>query len=209
MTEAERLSLALKGIGVVRHDLRNLLASMEIVAERMAASDDKRLKMAGPHLVSGVEQVVALTRAIQDLAEVERQGQGAVSLFQAATEAVGERDGVTLAGVEGVTVRADHDQLVRLLRETIDNPLQLGARVTLSASEARGRVTIEVADDGPGIPDYAQDTLFVPFRGARRKGATGLGLPIAAAIAEANGGALRLKKTGSSGTVLEIDLPAP
>ncbi len=209
MTEAERLSLALKGIGVVRHDLRNLLASMEIVAERMAASDDKRLNMAGPHLVSGIEQVVALTRAIQDLADVEQHGQGAVSLFQAATEAVGERDGVTLVGAEGVTVRADHDQLVRLLRETIDNPLQLGARVTLAASEAQGRVTIEVADDGPGIPDYAQDTLFVPFRGARRKGATGLGLPIAAALAEANGGALRLRKTDPSGTVIEIDLPAP
>ena len=113
---------------------------------------------------------------------------------------------------------ADHDQLVRLLRETIDNPLQLGARVTLSASEARGRVTIEVADDGPGIPEDNLEAIFDRFYTQRPKGAafgghSGLGLAIARQIVTAHGGQIRASnRTDDQGQVLgacfTVTLPA-
>jgi len=67
------------------------------------------------------------------------------------------------------------------------------AAVQVAASrEESGRVTILVADNGPGLPARARENLFAPFAGSMRSGGTGLGLPIAAELIGVNGGTLSL-----------------
>ena len=61
--------------------------------------------------------------------------------------------------------------------------------------ESDGRVVVDVADDGPGLPDGLD-----PFaRGTSGAGSTGIGLWLARAIADAHGGSLDLVGTGPGG----------
>jgi signal transduction histidine kinase len=76
----------------------------------------------------------------------------------------------------------------------------------VAAREEPGRVTILVADNGPGLPARARENLFAPFAGSTRSGGTGLGLPIAAELIGINGGTLTLDE-GAGGARFRIVLP--
>jgi signal transduction histidine kinase len=73
--------------------------------------------------------------------------------------------------------------------------------VRLTATEDGAR--LEVADDGPGLPEDA------PVRGRSDRGSSGLGLDIARRVAEAGGGSMTLGATPSGGALITLDLPAP
>jgi len=73
--------------------------------------------------------------------------------------------------------------------------------VRLSATSAGAR--IEVADEGPGIPDDAET------RGRSDRGSSGLGLDIARRCAEASGGSMSIGRTESGGALITMLLNAP
>ena len=107
-----------------------------------------------------------------------------------------------------LAVRADRDQLFRVLLNLARNAVESGANcVTISAHNGNKRVVIDVADDGPGLPPKARDNLFRPFAGSARPGGMGLGLAIAREIARAHGGDLVLGHSGAEGTVFQLSLP--
>jgi signal transduction histidine kinase len=68
-------------------------------------------------------------------------------------------------------------------------------------------VLIDVADNGPGIPESIRARLFQPFAGSARQGGSGLGLAIARDLARAHGGDIELVCTGADGTRFRIDIP--
>jgi signal transduction histidine kinase len=70
-----------------------------------------------------------------------------------------------------------------------------------------GTFTLDVSDDGPGLPAKARDKLFQPFAGSARAGGTGLGLAIARELVRAHGGELALVQSSAQGTIFRIDLP--
>ncbi len=113
-------------------------------------------------------------------------------------------------------VNADRLQIEVVLRNLLANALEALAgsdaalrRVTLDASvEEGGRVVIEVADTGPGLPESIAEQIFEPFRSTKSSG-LGLGLAISRAIAEAHGGTLTAG-TGKGGYFrLVLPLEAP
>ena len=113
----------------------------------------------------------------------------------------------------GMLVRADPEQLYRVLTNLIRNARQAmetaskEGSISVVASENDRFWTITVTDTGPGLPPKAQEHLFTPFQGGARKGGSGLGLAIAAELIRGHGGALRLESTGAEGTVFVIELP--
>ena len=114
-----------------------------------------------------------------------------------------------------LTVRADADQLYRVLSNLVRNAAQAieaagGDRAASPSAprEEAGQTVIRVADTGPGLPQKARDNLFQPFRGGVRQGGTGLGLVIAAELVKGHGGTLALEETGPQGSVFRIALPA-
>jgi len=115
----------------------------------------------------------------------------------------------------GLIVRADPDQLFRVLSNLVRNAAQAieaGGRpgsVTVTASAVGDRTEIRVRDSGPGLPQKARDNLFQPFRGSGRQGGSGLGLVIAADLVRGHGGTLVLEETGPRGSTFRISLPAP
>jgi DNA-binding response OmpR family regulator/signal transduction histidine kinase len=98
--------------------------------------------------------------------------------------------------------------LETVLTTLVDNSRQAKARnVTLTARNDGTMVTLEVADDGPGVPAPDRERLFEPFFTTRRvEGGTGLGLPIARSLIEAHGGGIALIAS-DIGAVFRITLP--
>ncbi|RPI48868.1 MAG: hypothetical protein EHM55_24875 [Acidobacteria bacterium] len=83
-----------------------------------------------------------------------------------------------------------------------------GGTLTVTTKCVDTMVTIEIQDDGPGVPAALAGRVFEPFFSTKEVGeGTGLGLSIAMGIAEAHGGALTLVPT-EKGACFRLSLPA-
>jgi signal transduction histidine kinase len=108
-------------------------------------------------------------------------------------------------------VAVPQEAVEAVLTSLVDNSRQAGAtRVTITADDAPDAVVVTVADDGPGIPAGDRERVFEPFFTSRRvAGGTGLGLPIARSLLEAQGATIALAAADiGSGAVFRITLPA-
>jgi two-component system OmpR family sensor kinase len=112
-------------------------------------------------------------------------------------------------GVEGST-----DELQRLVRNLLENALvhtPSGTRVEASAWMDDGTATIEVRDEGPGVPPELRERVFDRFvRGDGDGGGppgTGLGLAIVRAVAERHGGSVELGDAPGGGARFTVRLP--
>lgn len=78
----------------------------------------------------------------------------------------------------------------------------------ISTAHEEGRLTIEIADAGPGIAAAELETLFeLRFSAKGRRMAMGLGLPAARRIVERHGGTLTVRSTVGKGTLFTIAVP--
>ncbi len=68
-------------------------------------------------------------------------------------------------------------------------------------------LTIEVEDNGCGMTEAVKNKIFTPFFTTKSKSGTGLGLPIASRMINANGGKIELESEPNKGTVFKITLP--
>ncbi|TWU51403.1 sensor histidine kinase [Rubripirellula reticaptiva] len=107
-----------------------------------------------------------------------------------------------------VTIRADRDQLRQLLFNLLQNAITLAPRdssITITmCDERRGNLRLEIADQGPGVPEDIVESLFEPYV-TRRPGGTGLGLSIVRRIAVAHGWEVGYHAGRPAGSVFWID----
>jgi signal transduction histidine kinase len=105
-------------------------------------------------------------------------------------------------------LRIDGSALETALTTLIDNARAAGAdQVTLAASLMDRHLQLTVSDNGSGIAPNDRPRIFEPFFTSKRaQGGTGLGLPIARALIEGNGGSLTLEAK-SDGTCFLLILP--
>lgn len=116
-------------------------------------------------------------------------------------------------GADARQVFADPVQLsqvlVNLLLNAIDALVADGrtdGKVTVKIARARGRVIMEVADNGPGIPPERAEQIFAPFFSTKEKG-MGIGLSVCRSIVESFGGALEVLTPIRSGATFRVSLP--
>ena len=215
----QRARLAALGTAVskINHDLRGVLATAQLVADRLAHSENPEVKKMAPALVRALDRAIALC---SDTLNFTREGpdKPEYSRFPLADlhGEVGESLGKYLNGTTVLTadfaddfaLTADRGQLYRVIHNLAENALQMGAHnVAVRARRAAGKVEIEVADDGPGLPPKALQSLFVPFKGSVRSGGTGLGLAIARELMRVQGGDLRLANNDATGATFLLELP--
>ena len=111
---------------------------------------------------------------------------------------------------------ADPHQLHQVLVNLVNNAYQAMRRqartrriaVTGRHDRANGRVLVEVADTGPGIPAAIQEKVFEAFFTTKASGeGTGLGLSLCRGIIDEHGGALTVARSSEAGTMFRIEMP--
>lgn len=215
----QKTHLAALGAAVakINHDLRNTLATAALASDRLATIDDPEVKRVTPRLYAAIDRAVTLcSQTLAFVQDVRRSLRPSVfSLADLVADLDGIREGaageplqdIEVTGSE-TTIYADRTQMFRVLSNLALNASQAGARRLRIEGHARnGTVVIDVADDGPGIPDEGRARLFQPFSAASRGGGSGLGLVIAREIVTAHGGELTLLHSGPAGTTFHIALP--
>ena len=114
------------------------------------------------------------------------------------------------------TLRADPDRIEQAILVLVDNAAKYGppgGTIELEAGVRDGQLTVEVRDRGPGIPPEQVDRIFERFYRvggdgrSRPSGGVGLGLSIAAAIAEGHGGTIAAGEREGGGTVMRLAVP--
>jgi len=217
LLEKERLAALGAAVTKINHDLKNILATMRLLADGIAASAAPELKRVAPSLAAAIDRAVALTTGTLDYTR-ERAAPLHRSRFALAglTEEIAEME--FREGAEGFVIEnrvapsliaaADRDQLFRVLHNLAQNAAQAGAHhLSFRAAESEALLLIEVADDGPGLPPKARENLFRPFAGSARPGGTGLGLAIAREVMRAHGGDIALDESTGAGTIFRLSLP--
>lgn len=219
-----RLASLGEAVAKISHDLRNILATAQLMADRIEMSRDPTVSRTAPKLVASLGRAIRLCQSTLTYGKAEEAPPEArmVRLQDLAEEVV---DGLGLTPDDplvrcdvdvppGLTARVDPEHLYRVLANLARNAEQAirthgrpGA-LRITAQEVGGSVEIGVADTGPGMPARAVEHLFEPFRGGTRREGTGLGLAIAHELVRVNGGELRLSTSTTSGTEFRIILPA-
>jgi signal transduction histidine kinase len=113
------------------------------------------------------------------------------------------------------TISVDRERLETALDAVLENAVKAtttGGTIHVICRAADDRITIEIADDGPGIDPEDLPRIFDRFsrlepHRARGDGGTGLGLSIAKAIVEAHGGSIRVEATDRRGATFRVTLP--
>ncbi|WP_408002844.1 sensor histidine kinase [Pseudorhodobacter wandonensis] len=222
LRQKERLAQLGAAVAKISHDLRNILTTAQLFADRIERSSDPAVARIAPKLVGSITRAVSLCESTLAFGKAEEPSPrlSRVALRPLIeevieAEALGERAGVTcLVDVPaGLNVRADSEQLYRVLANLMRNAMQAleatgqeGA-IEVSGGETETEWWIKVGDTGPGLPPRARDHLFTAFQGGARKGGSGLGLAIAFELVRGHGGRLELQRSDETGTEFKIHLP--
>jgi signal transduction histidine kinase len=206
-------------VGDVSHQLRSRLTSLQLRIEELTVVPDKEV---AAEAQAALEQAERLADVLDELMAAAREARsaGAVPVdlaaelpsiadeWRAPLRAVGRSLKVKVE--PGLYAKASPGRLREVIGVLLDNALRHGSgTVTLSAREgvaATGdTVVIEVTDTGPGVPDELAEHVFE--RGVSGGGSTGLGLALARALIDSDGGRLELSvKRPATFTVF---LPVP
>lgn len=216
LRQNERLAALGAAVTRINHDLRNMLASAQLVSDRLESSKDPGVQRIAPTLVRSIDRAVRLCTQTLDFAKDSKATQKVepfmlpeLAAELAAVHGPEYPDVAFSADMPGdLTIVADRGQIFRALSNLMRNAAQSGARqITVSARAPDSRVEITVADDGPGLPEEIREALFKPFKTRPGTGGTGLGMAIAHEIVSAHGGTIELLSSDADGTRFLLTLP--
>jgi signal transduction histidine kinase len=201
-------------VGDVSHQLRSRLTALQLRLDELASHPDPTART---EAVAALEQAERLAEVLDELLEAARAARAAGAEPQDLRDALGAvaeewRPAFKAAG-RSLKVRVPDGLLARVtparIREAVgallDNAIHHGAgTVTLSARAAETSLLVEVTDAGAGVPEELVPHVF--DRGVSVGSSTGLGLALARALVEADGGRLELSRARPP--VFTIFLPA-
>ena len=226
--ELERLKSQF--ISMVSHELRTPLTSIRasmqlLIAEEMTgnADADQLVRVA----LSNADRLIRIVNDILDMSKIEAgemmvapkrtRLQPIVEDSVRSVEGFAKDSGVTITHTtDGIhEVLADPDRTIQVLVNLLSNAVKhspSGSRVEVSAGREGNMAAISVRDHGPGIPSHKVDFIFEPFTqldgsDTRRIAGTGLGLTIARALAEKQGGGIRVSSREGEGATFTVTMP--
>ncbi len=222
LQQKNRLAQLGLAVSKINHDLRNMLASAQLISDRLADLPDPTVQRFAPKLIASLDRAIKFCNDTLNFGRAQEEAPRR-DLF-ALKVLVGEvADGLDLprAGIawqvdmpDTIQIDADRDHIYRVFNNICRNAAQaLDAQpgdndntITVRVRREGLKTVVEIADDGPGIPAKAKEHLFQAFQGGVRKGGTGLGLAISAELVQAHGGTLELID-GDGGATFRFDIP--
>ncbi|WP_306549385.1 ATP-binding protein [Desulfobulbus sp.] len=225
LEKAQRLAAWQEVARRIAHEIKNPLTPIQLSAQRLRkrylhliTEDRDIFDQCTATIVNQVDEIKKLVSEFSDFARMpklhkERKNlsklvQEMVVLYQEAHKQL------------TITCRIAPDlpeflfdavQIKRVLINLLDNAVSVlgdggAVAVSLGLSEKADQVRLEVADNGPGIPDEVKLRIFEPYFSTRKSG-TGLGLAIAHTIVSEHGGFIRAYDNEPVGAVFAVELP--
>jgi two-component system sensor histidine kinase KdpD len=214
-------------LSAVSHDLRTPLAAIGGAASALrngAPGLDAARRDEMADTIAG--ESARLERLVSNLLDMSRLESGAFDIrrdWVPVDELVGSALNRLEAMLDGHPVAIDlpsdlppievdpvlFEQVLLNLLENAARHTPHGTPIRIDAQADEGHVVVEVADQGPGIPEEQTGRIFEKFqRGAGAgPGGVGLGLAICRGIVEAHGGTIRVRGGREGGSVFSISLP--
>jgi signal transduction histidine kinase len=208
----------------VAHDIKNPLTPVQLNAEHLRRVHEDRGRPLGAVVDDCVNHILLQVRLLRQLAsefssfasapqprpEVTPLAPLLDEILSPYVGALGGRIAIETTGAAGVSLYVDRVLLARALTNVIENALHAmpgEGRLTVAATNAGGRVCLEVTDTGVGMDAQALARIFEPYFSTKATG-TGLGLTIARRNVELNGGTIEVRSTPGRGTTVTLCVPA-
>ncbi len=184
------------------HQLRTPLTGLTMRLEEIVAAADEPavVREEGEAAIVQVERLTAVIDELLAAARRQRHAQaGPLEVDSVLDQQLVEWEpafrrsgrGLVLAGERGLSALATEGGLSQVISTLLENSLEHGdGAVTITTTSVERSIVIEVADEGPGVPEELAGRVFE--RNVSGGGGTGLGLTLARALAVADGGRLEL-----------------
>ena len=236
--EAEEKSLALDILNrqktllfsIIAHDLRNpfqgLLGLSTVLSQAVATKDHAQVERRARGIRQAAEQAHGLMESLFAWATLQMDTIAVVlddvalddvvrETVEGSVEAASAKGLTITSSGGGLTVRAQRDMLLAVLRNLVSNAVKFtrpGGTIALSAEAIDEMVAISVADTGVGMPAAKIDDLFrldrrVTTNGTAGERGSGLGLLLCRDLAERQGGHLSVESRVDEGTTFRLTLP--
>lgn len=198
------LEVALADPDATASDLRQTAEVIDRTTERMGTVVDDLVSFVRREMPEREATLVDLAELVGDLCEE----------FAGTAEAANVEIGAE--GSSAHMVRADPSELRRVFANLVANAIEhapSGTDVRVAVFDTPATTVVTVADRGPGVSDVDREHVFQRgWRGSTtrelRPGGSGLGLPIARQLVEANGGSIQLDNGAGVGARFTVELPA-
>jgi signal transduction histidine kinase len=214
-------------VSTVAHELRTPVAAVRGAVAALQSHGGELDAQSRERLLGVIADAAAqLGRLVDDLLATGRLETDRLPVDVRACDVFSVTDAAVAAArthlPEGVSLRleataglpqaaADPDRLRQVIENLVDNAVRHSPRggtieVRLEADD--GRLTVAVADEGPGIPPAEHERVFERFyRGTSASPGLGLGLYLARELVDAMGGRIRVESEPGAGATFTVELP--
>jgi len=204
---------------VLRHDLRNRLTVIRGAAESVLAEDDYHEAARFAQLIieecDELDEVASETSEIDSVASADEPSRTVVDAVEVVEDAVGQLDpsefDLTVRAPETAPVRV-HEVFPRAIEHVVENAAVHNDRprkeVAVTVERGNDTVAIDVADNGPGIPETERRLVTGDAEVSQLRHGGGLGLWVTRWAVTRSGGRLTIDDNEPRGTVVTIEVPA-
>lgn len=211
----------------IAHEVKNPLTPIQLSAQRLkkrygekvAQDDGKVFEECTNMIINQVEELKRLVNEFSSFARMPTSNPTPNNISQTIGDSLSlyketQKDvNITFKQVTETPVfKFDKQQMKRVMINLLDNAIEATdgkgeINIDLSYSAGQGTITIEVADDGMGIPPENRARLFEPYFSTKKHG-TGLGLAIVNTIISDHDGSIRVESNKPRGSRFIIELPS-
>jgi signal transduction histidine kinase len=213
--EAERLRAFGEVARRVAHEMKNPLTPIRLAVLQMRRGASAEVSEPLEVIAAESARLEAMAREFAELGRLPETVASPVDLRELLEEMLRATVPETMqrafhCDLESVIVEAHYDPLRRAFSNILRNAVEAcpeAGRIEVSLARHGGEIVVEVADNGPGVPEEKRELIFQPYYTDKGDG-TGLGLAIVRQTLEQHGGGIHVTETPGGGATFIVRFPA-